>query len=147
MNGRDLQGLMGVARFLVPYRWRIVAAMLALIVAAVSVLALGQGLKVVIDNGFGSRDATQLNATLAFVIGVAILMSLATFARFHLMMSTGERVIADIRRAVFGHVLTLSPAFFEASRTGEIVSRITNDLTVLQTVIGWGLSMFAMVTN
>ena len=142
MNGRDLQGLMGVARFLVPYRWRIVAAMLALIVAAVSVLALGQGLKVVIDNGFGSRDATQLNATLAFVIGVAILMSLATFARFHLMMSTGERVIADIRRAVFGHVLTLSPAFFEASRTGEIVSRITNDLTVLQTVIGWGLSMF-----
>ena len=142
MNGRDLQGLMGVARFLVPYRWRIVAAMLALIVAAVSVLALGQGLKVVIDNGFGSRDATQLNATLAFVIGVAILMSLATFARFHLMMSTGERVIADIRRAVFGHVLTLSPAFFEASRTGEIVSRVTNDLTVLQTVIGWGLSMF-----
>ena len=131
-----------MVRFLVPYRWRIAAAMLALLVAAVSVLALGQGLKVVIDNGFGSRDAAQLNATLAFVIGVAIVMSLATFTRFHLMMSTGERVIADIRRAVFGHVLTLSPAFFEATRTGEIVSRITNDLTVLQTVIGWGLSMF-----
>ncbi|MSQ52217.1 MAG: ATP-binding cassette domain-containing protein [Betaproteobacteria bacterium] len=131
-----------MARFLVPYRWRVVAAMLALIVAAVSVLALGQGLKVVIDNGFGSRDAAQLNSTLAFVIGVAVVMSLATFARFHLMMSTGERVIADIRRAVFGHILTLSATFFESTRTGEIVSRVTNDLTVLQTVIGWGLSMF-----
>ena len=139
---RDPRSLLGVARFLVPYRWRIVAAMVALIVAAISVLALGQGLKVVIDNGFGSRDAAQLNETLAFVIGVAILMSLATFTRFHLMMSTGERVITDIRRAVFGHILTLSAAFFEATRTGEIVSRVTNDLTVLQTVIGWGLSMF-----
>ena len=138
----ELRGLAGLGRFLVPYRLRIAVAVVALIVAAASVLALGQGLKEVIDAGFGSRSASQLNATLAFVIGVAVVMSLATFIRFFLMMSTGERVIADIRRAVFDHILTLPPGFFEATRTGEIISRLTSDVTVLQTVIGWGLSMF-----
>lgn len=138
----SLRGFAGLGRFLVPYRGRIAAAVLALVVAAASVLALGQGLKEVIDAGFGSRSAAQLNATLAFVIGVAVVMSVATFTRFFLMMSTGERVITDIRRAVFGHILTLPPGFFEVTRTGEIVSRLTSDVTVLQTVIGSGLSMF-----
>ncbi len=138
----SLRGLVGLSRFLAPYRNRIALAMLALVIAAVSVLALGQGLKDVIDAGFGARSASQLNATLAFVIGLAVVMSFATFLRFHLMMSTGERVIADIRRAVFDHVLTLPPAFFESTRTGEIISRLTSDVTVLQTVIGWGVSMF-----
>ncbi len=137
----ELRGLAGLGRFLLPYRRRIAAAVVALVVAAAAVLALGQGLKQVIDAGFGSRSAAQLNATLAFVVGVAVLMSLATFTRFYLMMSIGERVIADIRRAVFDHILTLPPRFFEATRTGEIISRLTTDVTVLQSVIGWGLSM------
>ena len=138
----SLYGLAGLARFLSPYRWRIAAGMLALLIAAGSVLALGQGLRQVIDAGFGSRSGAQLNATLAFVIGVAVVMSLATFARFQLMMTTGERVITDIRRAVFDHMLTLPPGFFEGTRTGEIISRLTSDVTVLQSVIGWGVSMF-----
>ena len=78
---------MGVARFLVPYRWRIVAAMLALIVAAVSVLALGQGLKVVIDNGFGSRDATQAIAH-AFFPGPSSVVTVSSPATARRMSST-----------------------------------------------------------
>jgi ATP-binding cassette, subfamily B, bacterial len=76
------------------------------------------------------------------VIGVSVLLAGATWVRFYLMMSVGERIIADLRRAVFAHVLTLSPAFFDTARTGEIASRLTNDSEQIRQVIGFGLSMF-----
>src|SRR5690606_15459548 len=114
----------------------------ALLIAAGSVLALGQGLKHVIDAGFASGNAASLNSALGAFLIIAITLSAATYARFYLMMSTGERVIADVRRTVFDHILTLSPGFFDATRTGEIVSRLTNDTTQLQMVIGFGFSMF-----
>jgi ATP-binding cassette subfamily B protein len=129
-------------RFLLPYRLRIAGALAALVVAAGSVLALGQGLKLVIDAGFSSGDPGLLDRALAGVIAVAVVMSAATWARFYLMMTTGERVITDIRRAVYGHLLALEPAFFEQVRTGEVISRLTNDVTQLQSVIGFGISMF-----
>ena len=138
----EFAALARLSGFLMPYRARIGVALLALIVAAGCVLALGQGLKHVIDSGFGSGEPRLLNAALAGVIALAVVLSLATFTRFYLMMATGERVVTDLRRAVFGHVLTLSPAFFDSARTGEIVSRITNDTTQLQVVIGYGFSMF-----
>ena len=128
--------------FLAPYRLRIAGALVALVVAAGSVLALGQGLKLVIDAGFSSGDPGLLDRALAGVVGVAVVMSAATWARFYLMMTTGERVITDIRRAVYGHLLALEPAFFEQVRTGEVISRLTNDVTQLQAVIGFGISMF-----
>ena len=105
-------------------------------------LALGQGLRYVVDNGFGSGEPRLLDQALAAMIGVAATLSVATWLRFYLMMSTGERVVTDLRRAVFDHVLGLEPAFFEATRTGEIMSRLTNDATLLQQVVGFGLSMF-----
>ncbi len=138
----DISQFARLVRFLLPYRLRLVLAMVALAVAALCVLALGQGLRHVIDGGFGSGDPALLNTALAGVVFVAVLLSLATWARFYLMMSTGERVVADIRKAVFSHVLELSPAFFDTTRTGEIVSRLTNDTTQLQNVIGFGVSMF-----
>jgi ATP-binding cassette subfamily B protein len=131
-----------LVRFLLPYRGRIVVAMFALLVAAGTVLALGQGLKYVIDAGFGSSNSIHLNTALAGVIALAVVLSVATFGRFYLMMSTGERVVTDIRRAVFNHVLELSPGYFDSARTGEIVSRILNDTTQLQVVVGFGFSMF-----
>ena len=106
--------------------------MAALVLAAACVLALGQGVRHVVDGGFGSGDPRLLDQALAGVIGVAALLAAATWVRFFLMMSTGERVVADLRRAVFDHVLGLEPAFFEATRTGEVVSRLTNDATLLQ---------------
>src|SRR5687768_15800112 len=76
------------------------------------------------------------------MIVVVLVYAAATWVRFYLMMSTGERVVTDLRRAVFDHLLALEPAFFEKERTGEVVSRLTNDTTLLQQVIGYGLSMF-----
>jgi ATP-binding cassette, subfamily B, bacterial len=136
------RALARLARFLWPYRLRIAGALVALVVAASSVLALGQGLKYVVDAGFGSGDPRLLDQALAALVAVAVALSLATWSRFYLMMSTGERVITDLRRAVFDHVLALDPAFFESRRTGEVISRLTNDSTLLQQVIGYGLSMF-----
>lgn len=136
------KSLRRLAGFLAPYRARIAVAVVALIVAAACVLALGQGLKYVVDNGFGSGDARLLNQALGAMIGVAIALSLATFFRFYLMMTTGERVVTDLRRAVFDHILALEPAFFDATRTGDVISRLTNDTLQLQQVIGYGLSMF-----
>ena len=129
-------------RFLAPYRGRILIALLALMTAAGCVLALGQGLRHVIDAGFGSRDPQLLNAALAGVVGIAVLLAAATWTRFYLMMSVGERVIADLRCAAFAHVLTLSPAFYDAARTGELSSRITNDTEQIRQIVGFGISMF-----
>jgi ATP-binding cassette subfamily B protein len=131
-----------LARFLLPYRARIAAALGALLVAAGCVLALGQGVKHVVDYGFGSGDPRLLDQALAAMIALAVTLAAATWCRFYLMMSTGERVVADLRRAVFDHILGLEPAFFEATRTGEVISRLTNDTTLLQQVIGYGVSMF-----
>jgi len=136
------RALLRLARFLLPYRWRIAAAVVALTVAAVSVLALGQGLKLVIDSGFGSGEPQLLDQALAALIAVAATLATATWFRFYLMMSTGERLVTDLRRAVFDHILGLDPAFFETERTGSAISRLTNDTAQLYTVVGFGLSMF-----
>jgi ATP-binding cassette subfamily B protein len=131
-----------LAGFLLPYRYRVAAALGALVVAAACWLALGQGIKHVIDGGFAGGEPRALDQALAGMLGIAAVLALATWLRFYLMMSLGERVVTDLRRAVFGHILGLEPAFFEATRTGEVMSRLTNDATLLQQVIGYGLSMF-----
>jgi ATP-binding cassette subfamily B protein len=131
-----------LSRFLLPYRARIAGAMVALLFAAACVLALGQGVKHVVDSGFGSGDPRLLDQALGALIAIAATLAVATWFRFFLMMTTGERVVTDLRRAVFDHILGLEPAFFEATRTGEVISRLTNDATLLQQVIGYGLSMF-----
>ena len=133
---------MSIARFLWPYRGRIAVAAAALLVAVGCVLALGRGVQHVIDRGFGSGEPALLDQALAAMIGVVVLYAAATWVRFYSMMSTGERVVTDLRRAVFDRILGLEPAFFERSRTGEVISRLTNDATLVQQVIGYGLSMF-----
>ena len=92
--------------------------------------------------GFGSGEPRLLDQALAAMIAVVVLFAAATWTRFYFMMSVGERVVTDLRRAVFDHLLDLEPAFFESARTGELMSRLTNDATLLQQVVGYGLSMF-----
>jgi len=133
---------MKIGRFLWPYRIRIALAVAALLVGVGCVLALGRGLQHVVDRGFGSGDPRLLDQALAAMIAVVAVYAAATWVRFYFMMSVGERVVTDLRRAVFDHILALEPAFFEKERTGEVVSRLTNDATLLQQVIGYGLSMF-----
>jgi ATP-binding cassette subfamily B protein len=136
------RSLARLARFLLPYRWRVAGAVAALVIAAACWLALGQGVKHVIDSGFASREPRLLDQALVGMIGIAAALAVATWLRFYLMMTLGERVVTDLRRAVFDHILGLEPAFFEATRTGEVISRLTNDATLLQQVVGYGLSMF-----
>jgi len=140
-GSRDWAQFARLARFLLPYRARVAAAIVALLVAAACVLAFGQGLRSVIDTGFASADPSVLDRALIGVIVLSIVLSVATYARFYLMMSIGERVVADIRRAVFNHILAFSPGYFETVRTGEVISRLTNDTTLLQAVIGYGFSL------
>lgn len=124
-----------------PYRGKVALAIIALIVGALSWLALGQGVKVVVDEGFIANNATKINQMALVVIAIALIGSVAAYVRFYLMIWLGERVSSDIRQNVYSHLLTLSPAFFEKTRTGEVISRFTSDTTVLQTVVGMGLSM------
>jgi ATP-binding cassette subfamily B protein len=140
-GSRDWAQFARLARFLLPYRLRVAAAIVALLVAAACVLAFGQGLRTVIDHGFASADRSVLDRALLGVILLSVVLATATYARFYLMMSIGERVVADIRRAVFDHILKFSPGYFESVRTGEVISRLTNDTTLLQAVIGYGFSL------
>jgi ATP-binding cassette subfamily B protein len=140
-GSRDWSQFARLARFLSPYRLRVAAAIGALLAAAACVLVLGQGLRYVIDAGFGAADARVLDQALGGVLALALALAAATYARFYLMMTTGERVVADIRRAVFDHILRFAPSYFESARTGEVISRLTNDTTLLQAVIGYGFSM------
>lgn len=124
-----------------PYRLRIGFALVALVVAAACVLLIGQGLKQVIDKGFVAGSPELLNYALLGLLGVILVMSVATYSRFYLVSWLGERITADLRRRVFSHLLTLSPVFFEQNRTGDVLSRLTNDTTQLETVIGSSVSM------
>ena len=123
-------------RFLRPYRLVMVAAVIALCVSAAAVLAMGQGLRVLIDDGLSSEEIGRLHEALMYMAGMVGLLAAGTFARFYLVSWLGERVVADIRRAVFRRLVSLSPAFFEINKVGELLSRITTDSTLLQTMIG-----------
>ena len=130
-----------VGRYLRPYRREIVFASIGLIVAASAVLAVGQGLKFVVDRGFAASNAAELDRMLGLMLGVIVVMAAATYVRFYHVSWLGERVTADLRRAVFNHLLDLPPEFFETTRTGEVISRLLNDTTMLETVIGSSASM------
>ena len=139
---RDYRLLFRLARFAMPHRWYIAGATLALMVAAGTTLALGSGLRLLIDQGFGvAGDGSLLDRAVLILFGVAVLLALSTFARFYLVSWVGERVVADIRKAVFDHIIGLSPGFFEITRTGEVVSRLTTDTTLLQVVVGSSVSI------
>ena len=138
---RDLKPLRMLWPFLRAYRRQMAGATLALIVSAGTVLGLGQGLRALVDHGFAAGNADLLNQALLVLLVVIVLMAVSTFSRFYLVSWVGERVVADMRRRVFDHLLTLSPSFYETTRTGEIMSRLTADTTLLQQVIGTSVSI------
>jgi ATP-binding cassette subfamily B protein len=135
-TNRDIRQLARVLRFVLPYRARMAVAGVALVVAAGCVLVLGQGLKRVIDAGFSGADAASLDTALFALLAIVCVLAAATYTRFYSVSWIGERVSADIRRAVYSHLLEQSPGFFETMRTGEVISRLTNDTTLLELVIG-----------
>lgn len=127
--------------FLKPYKVKVFAAIIFLFIGSLAWLSLGQGVKLMVDEGFIADNADRLNQIMLFIVGITIISASAVFCRFYLMTWLGERVSADIRLRVYAHLLTLSPAFFASQRTGEVISRFTADSTLIQSVVGSSLSM------
>ncbi|MBK1679930.1 ABC transporter transmembrane domain-containing protein [Rhodocyclus tenuis] len=124
-----------------PYRGRVLIAAIALIVAALALLGVGQGLRAVIDRGFAAGDPAWLDRALFVMFGVIALLAAATYLRFYTVSWLGERVAADLRRRVFDHLLTLPPSFFEAGRTGDVIARLTADTAQIENAVGSSLSI------
>ena len=138
---QKLSSLRYLITYLTPYKIYCLGALLALIVTSGISLLMGQGLKFVIDAGFGQSSLELLNQSLVILVVLAVVMAAGTFTRFYLVSWLGERVSADIRADVFNHLTSLHPSYFETNRSGEITSRLTTDTTLLQTIIGSSVSM------
>ena len=141
MAQKNVSVLFKLGTFLLKYKGTLVAAGCALIFTAGVTLAMGQGVKILIDDGFVAGSVEKLNGAALFIVAIAALMAIGTYTRFYLVSWLGERVSADIRQAVFDHLITLHPNYFEENRSGEIMSRLTTDTTLLQSVIGSSASM------
>ncbi|WP_417819782.1 ABC transporter transmembrane domain-containing protein [Terasakiella sp.] len=140
-KSKNFHVLIRLFSFLAPYKPRVLLAFVALITTVGATLGLGQGLKQLIDAGFTAQNPQALDNALVFLLILAVVMAAGTFLRFFMVSWIGERVVADIRQAVFQRILSLHSAFFEVTRTGEILSRLTTDTTLLQSVIGSSASM------
>ena len=136
-----LKTLQRIFSMLKPYKLQVVGAMVALLFTAGSTLAIGQGLRFLIDEGFSGNDPSVLTTALLFLFGIGGAIAFGSFMRFYLMTWLGERVVADLRHNVFERIIELDVAFFETTRTGELLSRLTTDTTLLQTVIGSSFSL------
>ena len=130
-----------VAALLKPYRRRVLLAAIALVVAALAMLGVGQGLRAVIDRGFSAGDPAWLDHALMAMFGIISLLAAATYLRFYNVSWLGERVTADLRRRVFDHLLALPPSYFEQGRTGAVISSLTADTALIENAIGSTLSI------
>jgi len=136
------RGAMRLAwRFIAPYRGRVVGALLALMFTAAITLSMGQGIKLLVDQGLATQSPAALRQSLLLFFVLVLALAFGTYTRFYLVSWIGERVVADIRRRVFDHLIELHPGFYESNRSSEIQSRLTADTTLLQSVIGSSLSM------
>ncbi|KPG98562.1 ABC transporter ATP-binding protein [Pseudomonas sp. RIT-PI-q] len=142
LSARHRRAIRLASRFLAPYRWPAFGALLALIVTAGITLSMGQGIRLLVDQGFMTQSPHLLNQSIGLFMLLVIGLAIGTFARFYLVSWIGERVVADIRSQVFNHLIYLHPGFYEDNRSSEIQSRLTADTTLLQSVIGSSLSLF-----
>jgi ATP-binding cassette subfamily B protein len=133
---KKLHGLKYLWQFLSPYKSRLFGAMIALTVAATATLGIGQAIRRLVDMGFSAANGAFINQYFLGLMGVVTVLAMATFSRYYLVSWLGERVVADIRASVYAHVISLSPAFFDTTRSGEIVSRLTTDTTLIQSAVG-----------
>ena len=135
----NLRYLFGYLR---PYKRSVYGATLALIVTSSGVLGIGRALQYLVDEGIAKGNPELLGTGYIILLGVVVLLAVATYTRYLLVSWVGERVVADIRRDVFGKILSMHTGFFENTRTGDLLSRITTDTTLLQNVVGSSVSIF-----
>ncbi|QPG62909.1 ATP-binding cassette domain-containing protein [Pseudomonas sp. BIGb0427] len=141
-SSRQRQAMRLGWRFIRPYRKQALLALLALIVTAAITLSMGQGIRLLVDQGFMTQSPHLLNQSIGLFLLLVLALAIGTFSRFYLVSWIGERCVADIRQQVFDHLIYLHPGFFESNRSSEIQSRLTADTTLLQSVIGSSLSLF-----
>lgn len=140
-RSRNLHPLKGLLPFLAPHKNMLLLALLALVIAAGATLSLPVAVRQMIDLGFSRGTETSVDRYFLALFGIAGVLAIATAARYYVVTWLGERVVADIRNRVFEHMLELSADFYESTRTGEVLSRLTSDTAVLQSVIGSGASV------
>lgn len=137
-----ISSLRYLSSYLRPYRGGVIGATVALVFTSSAVLGMGQALKTLIDEGIAKGNPEFLGYGYVAMLGVVVLLAVATYARYLLVSSVGEKVVADIRRDVFSKILSMHTAYFESTRTGDLLARITTDTTLLQNVVGSSVSVF-----
>ena len=140
-RGRSLRPLRALLPFVTQYPLVLLAAFIALIAATAATLAMPVAVRFMIDNGFSNADPESIDRYFLALFLVALVLGLASATRFFFVSWLGERITADLRAAVYHHITTLSPSFFEVTRTGEVLSRLTADTTLIKTVIGSSASI------
>lgn len=145
-KGRSLKPLKSLVPFILAYRGTLLAALAALLVASAAMLALPVALRYLIDNGFATNDVGTINRYFGWFFAAAAVFGGFAALRYYLVSWLGERVVADIRTAVYDRVIRMDPTFFETTRTGEVLSRLTADVTLVQSVSGVSLSIALRAT-
>jgi ATP-binding cassette subfamily B protein len=141
LSSRQRKALRMTWLFIAPYRGRVLGALLALMFTAAITLSMGQGIKLLVDQGLATQSPAALRQSIGVFFVLVLALAIGTFTRFYLVSWIGERFVADIRKRVFNHLIELHPGFYESNRSSEIQSRLTADTTLLQSVIGSSLSM------
>ena len=138
---RRFSSLIQLIDFFKPYKLRMLVGFIVLIIAASAALALPIAVKLIIDQGYLLQHSEMLNRYFILLLAIVAVMAVFSATRYYLVMWLGERIVADIRSKLYRHVLTMEPAFFETTRTGEVLSRLTTDTTLVQSVVGAGISV------
>jgi ATP-binding cassette subfamily B protein len=136
-----LRPLLALAPYVARYRGRVCLALIALTIAAITTLLVPVAVRRMIDFGFSAEGIAMINKYFSVMIAVVAVLAFASAARFYLVMTIGERIVADLRRDVFAHLISLSPAFFDSARSGELISRLTADTTQIKSAVGASVSI------
>src|ERR1700688_3401948 len=136
-----LRPLLALAPYVARYRGRAILALIALTVAAITTLLVPIAVRRMIDFGFSPEGIALINSYFSVMIAVVAVLAGASAARYYLVMTIGERIVADLRSDVFAHLMSLSPAFFDSARSGELISRLTADTTQIKSAVGASVSV------
>ena len=137
----QIASLGNLRNYLMPYKKQIIGAFISLLFTSSFVLGIGGALKYLVDEGISKHNTSLLDKGFIVFITLTIALAIATYARYYFISWVGEKVVADIRKTVYNHIISLDNAFFEITRTGELLSRLTTDTTLLQTVVGSSISV------
>jgi len=136
-----LRPLLALAPYVARYRGRAFLALISLTVAAITTLLVPVAARRMIDFGFTPESIAKINSYFSVMIAVVVVLACASASRYYLVMTIGERIVADLRRDVFAHLISLSPAFFDSARSGELISRLTADTTQIKSAVGASVSI------